>query len=265
MASDGELSNETLHSYDGEFQVKDESNAIFKVHWEREPTKVSKNQAGISGWGRCDGKLIRLHVCFKDPCTARYPDSKYGWRVGAPRHVRLITTAPVAATETATGNVVVASSGANAVCPLAPVLVETTAASPEPAPAAAPQTPAVVGPGAESNSQPIAVLRPAEETAASQSADMSQGTPPPPLAHKSLDKSQVAPPPPLPPKSSGTLAEVVPPQSGPHCCQCPALRLVRQALRLVRQPRLCLSSKWTNHPRWRSQKMFMMKSWRPVS
>ena len=53
------------------------------------------------------------------------------------------------------------------------------------------------------------------------------------------------------------------PQREPHCYQCPALRLVRQALRLVR--RLCLSSKWTNHPRWRGQKMLMRSPWWSVS
>ena len=222
MASDGELSNETLQNYEGEFQVQDDSNAIFKVRWEREPTRVSKNPAGLSGWARRDGKSLRLHVCFKHPCPARYPDSKYGL-VGPPTHVRLITTALVAATEKA----IVASSSANPVCPLAPMVVETTTASPELAPTTAPQTPAVVGPGAESNSQPIAVLRPAEEVAASQNADMSQGAPPPPLAQESLDISQVAPPPPPPPKSSGTLEEgVLPPQRAtllplPSAAPCP--------------------------------------------
>ena len=114
MASEVKLSNATLHNYDGEFQVQDESNAIFKVHWERHSTRVSKNPAGISGWARRDGKSMRLHVCFNDPCTARYPDSKYG-DVGPPTHVRLITTALVAATEKA----IVAPSSANPVCPLA--------------------------------------------------------------------------------------------------------------------------------------------------
>ena len=202
MDSDVKLSNATLHDYKGEFEVKDESDNIFKVRWEKEPTRVSKNPAGISGWAACDGKSKRLHVCFNDPCTARYPASKYG-HVGPPTHVRLITTAPVAATEKSTGEGGAASSGASAEPPIVPVIAEMTAASPEPAPTTEPQTPAVAGPGAES--------KPVEEIAASQSADMSQGTPPPTLAHMSLDKSQVAPPPPLPPKSSGELAEVVPP------------------------------------------------------
>ena len=195
---------------------------------------------------------MRLHVCFNDPCTARYPDSKYG-DVGPPSHVRLITTALVAATEKA----IVASSSANPVCPLAPMVVETTTASPELAPTASPQTPAVVGPGAESNSQPIAVLRPAEEVAASQNADMSQGAPLPPLAQESLDISQVAPPPPPPPKSSGTLKEVVlPPQRAtllplPSAAPCPPSAAPCPPAAAV-------------HPRWRGQQMFVMKSWRPV-
>ena len=212
-----------------------------------------KNHAGTSGWALCGNELMRLHVCANVPCTARYPAIKYG-NVPPSLHVRLIETAPVAATETvalpkpreakehspeeverilqaAPGGSIPAPTASESpapvpdslgpkVCP--PVAVTATAAaSPEPSPATAPQAPAVAGPGAES--------KPAEETAAS----------------KIAEKSQVAPPPPPAPKSLGTLAEVIPPPpGGPHCYQCPALRLVPHS-------RVCLRSKWSNHPRWR--------------
>ena len=238
-----------LARYDGVFRVQDETNVTFTVKWQREPTRPTSNPAGTTGWALCGEKLLRLHVCANVPCKARYSASKYG-HFPVPQHVRLIETAPVAATDSPeevesilpaapSGSIPapaasespapVPDSLAPKVCP--PVAVTAMAAvSPEPSssfsssssssPATALQAPAVAGPGAES--------KPPEEAAAS----------------KIAEKSQVAPPPPLAPKSLGTLAEDIPPQGGPHCYQCPALRLVRQS-------RVCLRSKWSNHPRWR--------------
>jgi len=185
----------------------------------------TRRDAGVSGWALCDGKVQPLHVCAKNPSTARYPANKYG-NVPPPIHVRLIEPALVAATtESGTNDALpapaadseVASCGANEMSP--PVVVTPKAASPEPSPGtAAPEAPAVAGTRAASPDVPCldvvvagstpdpdsiapAVIGPDEEIAASKIAEM----------------SEVAPPPPLAPKSAGEF--VPPPQSRPHCSQ----------------------------------------------
>ena len=196
--------------------MRDDTNDTFIAKWQWQPTVPTLRDAGVSGWALCDGKVKRLHVCAKSPCTARYPASKYG-NVPPPIHVRLIEPALVAATTESGTNVAlpalaadseVASCGANEMSLL--VVVTPKAASPEPSTGiAAPESPAVAGTRAASpdvprldvvvaGSSPVpdsiapAVIGPDEEIAAS----------------KIAEKSEVAPPPPLAPKSSG---EVVPP------------------------------------------------------
>ena len=135
---------------EGEFTVRDDTNNIFTATWQWEPTKPTRNAAGVTGWALCGDKVKRLHVCANNPCSARYPPSKYGL-YGPPTHVRLIEPAPVATTTTTTVALPalaaaseVASCGANDMPP--PVVVTPTAASPEPWPGtAAPEAPAVAG------------------------------------------------------------------------------------------------------------------------
>ena len=210
-----------LANYAGEFTVRDDTNDTFIAKWQWQPSVPTQRDAGVIGWALFDGKVKRLHVCAKNPCTARYPASKYG-NVPPPIHVRLIEPALVAATTESGTNVAlpalaadseVASCGANEMSLL--VVVTPKAASPEPSTGtAAPESPAVAGTRAASpdvprldvvvaGSSPVpdsiapAVIGPDEEIAAS----------------KIAEKSEVAPPPPLAPMSSG---EVVPPPRAGH-------------------------------------------------
>ena len=51
------------------------------------PTAMTRNKDGITGWGRIQrstnaavvaGQVLRIHVCFNNPCNRRHPGSKRG-------------------------------------------------------------------------------------------------------------------------------------------------------------------------------------------
>ena len=71
----------------------------YQWDWLHEPTKVTKNKGGTTGWGKvfCSsnpdhpaGAVLRIHLCANNPCTARWRVSSYGL-VGVPVHMQQIT------------------------------------------------------------------------------------------------------------------------------------------------------------------------------
>ena len=103
-----ELTLEGLANFEEEFQVRDDTDSVFKANWQWSPTMPTGNRNGVTGWALSDGQVIRLHVWANVSCTARYPASKY-ILVGVPRHVRLIEPGTVAsAAENATTVVLLA-------------------------------------------------------------------------------------------------------------------------------------------------------------
>ncbi len=87
---------EELIKHAGEFQVRDDADALWDVKWQGEPHIPNRNKNGVGGWALRDGALIRLHVCANNPCPARYPASKY-LPFPPPHHVRLVEPETVAA------------------------------------------------------------------------------------------------------------------------------------------------------------------------
>ena len=74
-----------LPGYEEEFQVRDDTDRVFKTKWQWAPSMPTRNQNGVSGWALSVGRVIRLHVCAHVPCTARR-----AMCTERSRHVRLI-------------------------------------------------------------------------------------------------------------------------------------------------------------------------------
>ena len=71
----------------------------YEWDWLREPTKVAKRPAGMTGWGKVcrssnpvhlPGVTLKIHLCATNPCTARWKAAKYGVS-GVPVHMQEIT------------------------------------------------------------------------------------------------------------------------------------------------------------------------------
>ncbi len=70
----------------------------YEWEWLAEPSKVTKNPSGTTGWGKVcrsntpthpPGTVLRLHLCGHNPCQARWTASKYGM-AGPPVHMHAI-------------------------------------------------------------------------------------------------------------------------------------------------------------------------------
>ena len=87
---EGTLLGETSHTtHRGEYEW----------HWMADPTRVTTNPRGTTGWGKLvrstnvsypAGKAIKIHLCAHNPCQAIWADSKYGL-TGPPVHMQRIT------------------------------------------------------------------------------------------------------------------------------------------------------------------------------
>ena len=71
----------------------------YEWEWLSEPSKVTKNPKGATGWGKVcrssnprhpPGTVLRLRLCAHNPCQARWASSKYGM-AGPPAHAQAIT------------------------------------------------------------------------------------------------------------------------------------------------------------------------------
>ena len=80
-----------------DFLYGDDGHQKLEFIWTEEDRRVKKNPNGTTGWAHISRRsggvkhdppdLCRVHICRNNPCTAVWPDSKYG-PLGPPIHVR---------------------------------------------------------------------------------------------------------------------------------------------------------------------------------
>ena len=194
---------ENIHTFDGEFTLVGDSDDTFTVTWVREQafTQPTRRNTGVSGWARCGGNVIRLHVCAASPCGARYRDNRYSWRLGPPTHGRLVVAPPAEALPELRGcgsgmpvEPVVLMNDAEAVaCFLAGDDLRTDPAPPLLPPACSPELPSQPA-LAPPESSPEAVTAPLPQPSPPLPEQLPQPSPPSP--------KPLTPPPPLAPPDS---------------------------------------------------------------
>ena len=83
------------------FCCKTDDGQFLELQWDETWATVASNANGSSGWARVlrssggtlsEGACRRVHKCARNPCTARWPASKYGL-MGAPIHVQEVSSA----------------------------------------------------------------------------------------------------------------------------------------------------------------------------
>ena len=95
MASgDAEISLDKLEKRRGDFTLVGDNGVPFTVRWLFSQSKPTRTSHGITGWAEfIEGPTWqRVHVCFNNPCSARWDPGKYG-DMPMPHHGRLLDTA----------------------------------------------------------------------------------------------------------------------------------------------------------------------------
>ena len=83
----------TIANFADSFRLVGPDGETFTVKWKWEPSLPTTRPNGVTGWADHNGKVIRVHVCAHNPCTAVHSPAKYG-NFTAPKHGRLLPRLP---------------------------------------------------------------------------------------------------------------------------------------------------------------------------